>query len=52
MVNTIFHYCTWSSTVFRMGLFEAAQGKGERGAYPTMMKLGSYTLPKEDPKNI
>ena len=19
--------------------------------YPTMMKLGSYTLPKEDPKN-
>ena len=20
--------------------------------YPTMMKLGSYTLPKEDPKNI
>ena len=52
LVNTIFHYCTWSLTVFRMGLFEAAQGKGERGAYPTMMKLGSYTLPKEDPKNI
>ena len=21
-------------------------------AYPIMMKLGSYTLPKEDPKNI
>ena len=20
--------------------------------YPTMMKLGSYTLPKEDPKDI
>ena len=20
--------------------------------YPTMMKLGSYTLPKEDPKNV
>ena len=22
-----------------------------RHTYPTMMKLGSYTLPKEDPKN-
>ena len=21
-------------------------------AYPTVMKLGNYTLPKEDPKNI
>ena len=38
-------------------------GQGRRGQkssllskishiYPTMMKLGSYTLPKEDPKNI
>ena len=45
----------------RDGLFGAAHGWG--GAkrtllpkishtYPTMMKLGSYTLPKEDPKNI
>ena len=23
-----------------------------RHTYPTMMKLGSYTLPKEDPKNV
>ena len=23
-----------------------------RHTYPTMMKIGSYTLPKEDPKNI
>ena len=34
-------------------------GGGQKGplpkichTYPTMMKLGSYTLPKEDPKNI
>ena len=31
-------------------------GGGEQKAnlhtYPTMMKLGSYTLPKNDPKNI
>ena len=45
-----------------MGIFGGAHGwKG--GAkrlplpevwhtYPTMMELGSYTLPKEDPKNI
>ena len=49
-------------TLFRMGIFGGAHGwKG--GAkrlplpevwhtYPTMMELGSYTLPKEDPKNI
>ena len=23
-----------------------------RHAYPTVMNFGSYTLPKEDPKNI
>ena len=42
-----------------MGLFAAAHGWG-KGAplskichiYPTMMKLDSYTLPKEDPKNL
>ena len=47
-------------TLFRMGFFGAAHG-WEGGAksppskicrtYPTLMKLGSYTLPKEDPKN-
>ena len=46
-----------------MGFFGAAQGwvegRGGQGllpkichTYPTMMKLDSYTLPKEDPKNI
>ena len=44
-----------------MGLFWAAHGcmKAKKvplpkifHTYPTMMKLGSYTLPKEDPKNI
>ena len=55
-------------TLFRMSLFGAAhgcRGGGGRGVgsekahlpiichtYPTMMKLGSYTLPKKDPKNI
>ena len=45
-----------------MGIFGAAHGLGEGGrrqkdplpkiyhTYSTMMKLGSYTLPKEDPK--
>ena len=49
-----------------MGFFKAADrlggGGGEEGqkgrlpkichTCPTMMKLGSYTLPKKDPKNI
>ena len=51
-------------TLFRMGIFGAAHrwrgGRGGKKAplpkishtYPTMMKLGSYSLPKEDPKNI
>ena len=50
-------------TVFRIGLFGAAHewwGGGGKKAYlpkifhiyPTMMKLDSFTLPKEDPKNI
>ena len=51
-------------TLFRMGRFGAAHGWGGGGlgykklplskichTYPTLMKLGSYTLPKEDPKN-
>ena len=45
-------------TLFRMGLFGAAHGEGGKKAhppiishiYPAMMKLSSYTLPKEDPK--
>ena len=53
-----------SLTLFRMCFFGAAHGwEGEGGGappplpnichtYPTMMKLGSYTLPKDDPKNI
>ena len=49
-------------TLFRMGFFGAAHkwGGGQKGPplpkicrkYPTMMKQQSYTLPKEDPKNI
>ena len=42
-------------TLFRMGFFGAAHGWwGEHFCYTyaTMIKLGSYTLPKEDPKNI
>ena len=50
-------------TLFRMGFFGAAHGYGGGGkkaplpkichTYPTIMKLGhSYTLSKEDPKNI
>ena len=44
-----------------MGLFVASHGLGGVKmlplptichVYPTMMKLGSYTLPKEDPKYI
>ena len=45
-----------------MGFFGAAHGWEGGGlfppvlkichTYPTMMKLGSYTLPKEDPKSI
>ena len=47
-------------TLFRMGFLGAAHEWGAKSpppskichTYPTMMKLGSYTLPKEDPKNI
>ena len=49
-------------TLFRMGIFRTAHGWGGGGkkapfpnichTYPIMMKLCSYTLPKEDPKNI
>ena len=53
-------------TLSRMGSFWAAHGRGAGGqtpppppplpkichTFPTMMKLSSYTLPKEDPKNI
>ena len=45
-----------------MGFFGDAHGCGAGAflgglpkichTYPTTMKLGSYTLPKEDPKNI
>ena len=48
-------------TLFRMGIFRAAHGWGVPKrpplpkichTYPAMMKRSSYTLPKEDPKNI
>ena len=47
-------------TLFRMGIFGGAHGWGGGRphlpkichTYRTMMKLGSCTLPKEDPKNI
>ena len=46
-----------------MGIFEAAHawggGAGKKASllkichtYPTMTKLGSYNLPKEDPKTL
>ena len=51
--------------IFRIGLFGAPHKWGGGGGggkklplpkisytHPTMMKLGSYTLPKKDPKNI
>ena len=48
-----------SLTLFRMGIFGAAYGwGGQKGlhkichTYPTMMKVGSYTLAKEDSKNV
>ena len=44
-------------TLFRMGFFGAAQGWGGRQkanlhTYPTMMILGSYTLPKKDMNHV
>ena len=50
-------------SLFRMGFFGAAHGWGGGAkrprplpkichTYPTIMKLGSYTLPKEDAKDI
>ena len=46
-------------TLFRTGIFGAAYGWVKKAplpkicyTHPTMMKLGSYNLPKEDPKNI
>ena len=47
-------------TLFRMDLFGALHGWGGKKAplpkichtYPTIMKLGIYTLPKEDSGNI
>ena len=52
--------CESILTLFKMGLFGAVHewkgwGRGKKAkyyTYPTMTKLGSYTLPKEDPKNI
>ena len=50
-----------SLTLFRMGFLRATYGcRGPkrssihkiRHTYPRMMKLGSYTFPKKDPKNI
>ena len=43
-----------------MGIFRAAHGWGSQKGplpkichtYPTMIKLGSYTLPQKDPENI
>ena len=43
-------------TLFRMGIFGAAHrwegGGGKKGPPPPPKTLHSYTLPKEDPKNI
>ena len=45
-------------TLFRMGFFGAAHGWGGGGGagrgdlFGNFLKLGSYTLPKKDQKNI
>ena len=48
-------------TLFRMGVFGVAHRWGRafcpplskiRHTYATVIKLGSYTLPKKDPKNV
>ena len=55
------NYFVMLLTLFRMGLFGAAHGSRRGGGkgpyfskichtYSTMMKLGTVTLPKEDPK--
>ena len=51
-----------SSRIFYLTLFGVADGWGGRGkkshfpkichTYPTIKKLGNYTLPKEEPKAI
>ena len=38
----------WACSRMRRGFFFPKI----RHSYPTIMKLGSYTLPKEDPKNV
>ena len=50
---------TLALTLFKIGFFGAAHGWQAKKtfslksvAYPTVMKLDSYSLPKEDPKNI
>ena len=52
--------CYFFLILFRIGIFGAAYGRGAKKnpllktcyIYSAMMKLGSYTLPKEDPKNL
>ena len=50
-----------TSTLFRLNIFGTAHGLGEDKnaplpkichAYLTVIKLGSYALPKEDPRHI
>ena len=41
----------WSCSQMRGELFAPPLPK-IRHTYPTIMKLGSYALPKEDPKNV
>ena len=58
MLFLIFNYSIISIlTLFRMVLLRAAHGWGGGGGkktptYISMMKLGSYALPKEDTKTI
>ena len=61
IVKNISHTVTHFNHI-QEGLFQGCSrmGGGQKGSplpkichtYPTVMKLGSYTLPKEDPKNI
>ena len=57
LFNLVFEYVLRYQSIlnlFKMGLYWAAYRwvGAKYHTYPTMMKLGSYTLPTEYPKNM
>ena len=50
--NPIQNGLFWGCSRMRGKLFAPPHLPKIRHTYPTIMKLGSYTLPKEDPKNV